>query len=105
MSQPSSDRNFLPILLTTLSVLVVFSYQLSINSRFKTEQEALSKQIDEIQRQREPLVEQSKKVQTGLQAIAEDLLKLAATDEDAAALIKQFNIQRNEPATPAAPAP
>jgi len=105
MSQPPDNRNFLPILFTTLSVVVVFGYQLSINFRMKGEQENLSKQLDEIQRQRDPLVDQARKIQTGLQALAEDLLQVAATDEDAAGLVKQFNIQRSEPpAAPAAPA-
>jgi len=105
MSQSQEDRGSLALILLAASFLVVLVFQMSINLRLKGEQEAMSKQLAEIQEQRTPLVEQAKKVQSGLQALAEDLLKLAETDSDAAALIKQFNIQRNDPAPAPSPAP
>ena len=51
------------------------------------------------------MVDQSRRVQAGLQKFARDLIEVAKTDEDAKAIVTKYGISVTNPAPAAAPAP
>lgn len=61
------------------------------------------KRFEELIKQREALVQQAQQVQSRYTEMLNDLLKLAATDKDARAVVEKYRIQRQEPAQPATP--
>ncbi len=87
---------FLPLTLLSISLVLIFIWQLSAISSQRTAFQST------IQRQ-EDLVSQSHKVQAGLEKLVNDLLDLAQTDNDAKEIVKKYGIQRN--ANAPAPAP
>jgi uncharacterized iron-regulated membrane protein len=62
------------------------------------------KRFEELIKQREALVQQAQQVQSRYTEMLNDLLKLAATDKDARAVVEKYRIQRQEPAQPSQPA-
>ena len=77
-----------------------------------TNMQAADKQITEAIKNRESVVKQSGEIQNQLQTLLNELLDLAKTDNDAAEIIKKWNVQRSAPpagadaaAAPAAAAP
>ena len=62
--------------------------------------------VTQLRDQQVKLVEQSKRMQAGLQKFARDLIELGKTDTDAKAIVDKYGISMNSPApgAPAAPA-
>ena len=54
----------------------------------------------ELIKQRQSVVQQSQQVQSQYTNLLADLLELAKSDPDAAAVVQKYNIQRQEPPTP-----
>ena len=54
----------------------------------------------ELIKQRQTVVQQSQQVQSQYTNLLADLLELAKSDPDAAAVVQKYNIQRQEPPTP-----
>jgi hypothetical protein len=88
--EPEFD-SFLPITLIALSLCIVLGWQI-----FNALQTRKSWQAQ--YEQRKTLVEQSAKVQGGLEAMVNDLLALAEVDKEAKAVVDKYQIRRNEPA-------
>ena len=86
---------FLPLTLLSLSLALIFVWQLmSIHDQHTAFRNTIQRQDD--------LVNQSHKVQAGLEKLVNDLLDLSATDDEAKAIIQKYGISRN--ANAAAPA-
>lgn len=101
----------LPLALITLALAVFMAAQTSATFFNKSNliegknQLIVGKgQLAEAARSRDKAVEESKKVQKQLEDLVLDLLLLAKTDEEAAAIVKKFNIQQQAPAGTPAPA-
>jgi uncharacterized protein YlxW (UPF0749 family) len=62
-----------------------------------TSMEAADKQLAEAIKNREGVVKQSGEIQNQLQTLLNEVLDLAKTDNDAAEIIKKWNVQRNTP--------
>ena len=60
------------------------------------------KRFAELIKQREASVQQAQQVQTRYTEMLNDLLKLAATDKDAQAVVEKYRIQRQDTPQPAA---
>lgn len=87
---------FLPLALLSISLILIFIWQLStISSQRSAFQSTIQRQ--------EELVSQSHKVQEGLEKLVNDLLDLAQTDEESKAIVQKYGIARN--ANPQAPTP
>ena len=95
-----TNTAFAPLFILSVSFFVVLAWnftqalqQYSAASRMETQQEVL--------------VMQAAQSEAKVKAMMEDLITLAKTDEDAAAIVKKFQIKINGPAAPqsAAPAP
>ena len=84
-----------------LALILFFSWQLSLTRELKAN-------LAEANEQRLLLIEQANDAQTKtsaqLEAFLNDLLQLAESDPQAAALVKRYNIRRNAPATTASEA-
>ncbi len=80
----------------------------SMKWRYDTMDRQLTSTIDaekrfaELIKQREASVQQAQQVQTRYTEMLNDLLKLAATDKDAQAVVEKYRIQRQDNAQPAA---
>jgi len=80
----------------------------SMKWRYETMDRQLTSAIDtekrftELIKQREASVQQAQQVQTRYTEMLNDLLKLAATDNDAKAVVEKYRIQRQEAPPPAA---
>jgi hypothetical protein len=74
---------FIPMVLTSVTLIVMLSWQVVVTSNQKTLFEnAITRQ--------EPQVNQSNQVQAGLQKLAEDLLDAAQTDPTAKAIADKY---------------
>jgi hypothetical protein len=82
---------FYPLLLISLSLLLIFAWELKINYGQHN-----GLQIG-IQKQEETVI-QSRKIQASLEKLVLDLINLANTDSDAKQIIAKYNIQQNKPA-------
>ncbi len=91
-------NGFLPLVLLALSVIVVLCWELTLAGQARSNGTQLREQQTKI-------VEQSRKVQTGLEKIARDLIEVSKTDDDAKALIAKYAISINNPAPAASPSP
>lgn len=78
---------FLPLTLLSISLILIFIWQLSTISSQRSGFQ------NTIQRQDE-LVSQSHKVQAGLEKLVNDLLDLAQTDAEAKAIVQKYGIAR-----------
>lgn len=93
------DGVFWPVLLIGLSILLIFTWEIRVNM-------AVRQTLQDSQEQQTRLVEQSKKVQAGLEKLVRGLVELAKTDEEAKKLVTKFGIKLNNPTLPTStPAP
>lgn len=81
---------FLPVTLVSLSMIIILGWQIFNNLQTRSSWQAQYEQ-------RKQLVDQSAKVQGGLEAMINDLLSLSETDKDAKAVIDKYQIKRNAP--------
>ena len=92
----------LPFILLATGVLFSLIWQVATlqaqRSTFKTTKTQL---VEAIQK-REPQVAQAAEIKSRLEALANDLLELAKTNSNAAAIVKKYDIQRNLNAAKAA---
>lgn len=96
-SQPAIGTDaFLPLVLVSLSLILIFIWQLSAISTQRTAFQST------IQRQEE-LVKQSHQVQGSLEKLVNDLLDLSATDSEAKAIVQKYGIARSGAAPTPAP--
>ena len=92
-------HGFWPVLLLGLSLLLVFSWEIRVGI-------ATRRGAQQLQEQQVKLVEQSSKVQAGLEKLVRGLVDLGKTDEAAEKLVTKFGIKVNNPTVPdATPAP
>jgi hypothetical protein len=92
-------HGFWPVLLLGLSLLLVFSWEIRVGI-------ATRKSAQELKEQQVKLVEQSTKVQAGLEKLVRGLVDLAKTDDGAQKLVTKFGIKVNNPTVPdATPTP
>jgi hypothetical protein len=92
-------HGFWPMLLLGLSLLLVFSWEIRVGI-------ATRRGGQQLQEQQVKLVEQSTKVQAGLEKLVRGLVDLAKTDDAAEKLVTKFGIKVNNPTVPdATPAP
>ncbi len=95
----SSYHGFWPVLLIGLSILFIFAWEVRINMLTR-------ESAQQLQQQQVTLVEQSTKVQAGLEKLVRGLVDLAKTDEEAKKLVTKFGIKLNNPSVPTStPAP
>jgi hypothetical protein len=94
MNDSSPRSAFLPLTLVSASLLIILSWQIYLSLQTRSNARAQFEQ-------RKQLVEQSTKVQGGLENLLNDLLTLAETDKDAKAVVDKYQIRRNAP--PSAP--
>jgi len=105
MNAPNSDASpsccgmnaFLPLTLLSLSFAIILGSEVYTSNL----QRGL---LEQGIAQREPAVQQSRQVQSGLQKLAMDLFEAAKDDSDAKKIIAKYNIQfsGNPAAAPAA---
>ncbi len=81
--------SFVPSLILSTTVLVLCIWQLTTTLQVRTNQEAVIKN-------QQPAVERSQKIQDEASAILGDLIELAKTDAQAAAVCQKHQIRRNE---------
>ena len=95
ISQPvhSNYHGFWPVLLIGLSVLFIFAWEVRINMLTR-------ESAQQLQQKQVTLVEQSTKVQAGLEKLVRGLVDLAKTDEEAKNLVTKFGIKLNNPSVP-----
>lgn len=89
----SSYHGFWPVLLIGLSVLFIFAWEVRVNMLAR-------ESAQKLQQQQVTLVDQSTKVQVGLEKLARGLVELAKTDEGAKNLVTKFGIKLNNPSVP-----
>jgi hypothetical protein len=87
---------FWPFLLVGLSLCAILVWQLIVANQVK-------EHGAQMRDQQVKLVDQSRKVQAGLQKFARDLLEVAKTDEDAKAIVTKYQIVANPSAATPAP--
>lgn len=87
--EPQFD-SFLPVTLVSLSLCILLGWQIFNALQTRKSWQA---QYD----QRKELVNQSAKVQGGLETMVNDLLTLAETDKDAKAIVEKYQIRRSTP--------
>ena len=98
-AQATHYHGFWPVLLIGLSVLLVFTWEIQVNM-------ATRQTLRDSQEQQTRLVEQSTKVQAGLEKLVRGLVDLAKTDEEAKKLVAKFGVKLNNPTVPTStPAP
>src|SRR4029077_10123306 len=78
-------NSFLPLMLLALSLLTILGWELVIGNQARRNGENLHEQQTK-------MVEQSKKIQVGLEKLARDLIALSQTDTDAKAIVAKYNI-------------
>lgn len=90
MNDSSSRSAFLPLTLLAFSLLITMAWQIFLSLQTRSNARAQFEQ-------RKQLVEQSTKIQSSLQNLVNDLLKLAETDKDAQSVVNKYQIRRKEP--------
>jgi hypothetical protein len=97
--QAQTYHGFWPVLLIGLSLVLVFSWEIRVGI-------ATRRSAQQLQEQQVRLVDEAKKVQTGLEKLVRGLVELSKTDDAAKKMVKQFGIKVNNPSIPTAtPAP
>ena len=86
-------HGFWPVLLLGLSILLIFVWEIRVN--ILTRQSAQQLQVQQVR-----LVDQAKKVETGLEKLVRGLVDLAGTDDEAKRLVTKFGIKINDPTVP-----
>ncbi len=85
----SAPTAFWPVLLVGLSVCAILVWQLRVANQVK--EHGLQMRDQQVK-----MVDQSKKVQVGLQKFARDLIEVAKTDDEAKAIVTKYRHQRNQ---------
>ena len=98
-----SSPLFLPFILLALGVLFSLVWQIFTLQAQRTSFKTTRVQLAEAVQKREPQVVQATEIKTRLEALASDLIELAKTNPNAAALVKKYDIQRNLAAAGATP--
>src|SRR5689334_13189764 len=88
---------FWPLILVALSISSILVWQLIVANQVRVH---ASQMIE----QQTKLVEQSRRVQAGLQKFAKDLIEVSKTDEEAKAIVTKYGISVANPAPAATPA-
>jgi hypothetical protein len=86
---------FLPLLMLSLSLLILLISQLTTLSSQRASIQAV------LQRQTDSVI-QSRKVQDSLQKFAVDLIELGKTDKEARTIVDKYGIRQQNPGLPAA---
>lgn len=108
--QPLPERSaFWPLLLLALSWGIVLLWQLTNITQQRSTVQQSQKQLDSVYQENVPkqeqLLVQSRAVQTKLETLVVDLLRLDhAGDADARTIVEKYKIQQNAPAAAASPA-
>jgi hypothetical protein len=89
---------FWPLLLVGLSLIAVLVWQLRAATQVK-------EHGGQMRDQQVKLVDQSRRVQAGLQKFARDLMEVAKTDDEAKAIVTKYGIAVTNSGAAAAPAP
>jgi hypothetical protein len=89
---------FWPFMLLALSLCAILVWQLIVANQVK-------EHGAQMREQQVKVVDQSRRVQAGLQKFARDLIEVAKTDEEARAIVTKYGISVTNPAPAAAPAP
>ncbi len=87
---------FWPVILTTISLIAILTWQVTVANEVK-------EHVVQLRDQQVKLVDQSKRMQAGLQKFARDLIELSKSDADAKAIVDKYGISVTSP-TPGAPA-
>jgi hypothetical protein len=85
-------NGFIPLTLLAVSFTILLGWQIFLSLQARANARAQFEQ-------RKQLVDQSTKVQGGLEVLVNDLLTLAETDRDAKAIVDKYQIRRNPPAS------
>ena len=93
----SGPTAFWPVVLVTVSLISILTWQVTVANEVKDH-------VTQLRDQQVKLVEQSKRMQAGLQKFARDLVDLSKSDPDAKAIVDKYGISINAPAGAAAPA-
>ena len=96
-SSSSGPTAFWPFLLVAVSLCSILGWQIRVASQ-------VQEHGAQLRDQQVKVVEQSKRMQAGLQKFARDLIEVAKTDADAKAIVDKYGISVNSPAPAAAPA-
>ena len=89
---------FWPVMLVGLSLIAVLVWQLRAATQVK-------EHGAQMRDQQVKLVEQSRRIQVGLQKFARDLIEVAKTDDEAKAIVTKYGIAVTNSGAAAAPAP
>lgn len=87
---------FWPVSLVALSLCAILVWQLIVANQVRQHATQLIEQQNK-------LVDQSRRVQAGLQKFARDLIEVAKTDEEAKNIVTKYGISMTNPAPAAAP--
>ena len=98
ISNAPRHNGFIPLCLIGFSVIIILVWELMIAGQARSNGRQLREQQTKV-------VEQSKQIQTGLEKLARDLIDTAKTDDDAKALVSNYNISVSSPAPSASPSP
>jgi hypothetical protein len=91
------SSSFFPFALIAISLIAVLGWQLWTGNQARLNGQRLREQ-------QVRLVEESKKMQHGLELLARDLVTLSQTDEDARALVTKYRISFASPSPSPSPA-
>jgi D-ribose pyranose/furanose isomerase RbsD len=89
---------FWPVTLLGLSLCAILVWQLIVANQVK-------EHGTQMREQQVKLVDQSRKVQAGLQKFARDLVEVSKTDEEAKTIVTKYGISVTNPAAAPATAP
>ena len=86
-------HGFWSVLLIGLSLVLVFSWEIRVGI-------ATRRSAQQLQEQQVRLVDEAKKVQTGLEKLVRGLVDLSRTDDAAKKVVTKFGIKVNNPSVP-----
>jgi hypothetical protein len=88
-------HGFWPVLLIGLSLVLVFSWEIQVGI-------VTRRSAQQLQEQQVRLVDEAKRVQTGLEKIVHAVVDLSKTDDAAKKIVTKFGIKVNNPTIPTA---
>ncbi len=90
-------NGFMPLSLLAVSFIIILTWELIVAGRARSSARQLREQQGK-------MVEQSQKVQTGLEKLARDLIEVAGNDDNARAIVTKYQINVTNPAPGSSPA-
>ena len=93
-SSRSGPTAFWPYVLVTVSLCAILTWQVTVATEVRDH-------VTQLRDQQVKLVDQSKRMQVGLQKFARDLIELSKTDADAKAIVDKYGISINASGTAA----